>query len=49
MCNTSVTDKIAHMAGMKDIFHKAIIFVHEESITIAGDNASGVLTAMLKN
>jgi hypothetical protein len=49
MRNTSISNQISHMAGMKDIFHEAIIFVHEESIAVTGDNASSVLTAMLKN
>jgi hypothetical protein len=49
MSNTCIANKISHMARMKHIFHKTIIFMHEESIAVASNNTSGILTPMLEN
>jgi hypothetical protein len=48
MGNTDVSNQAAHMAGLKHIFHQAVVFMHKKCIAISGHDTRCVLTTMLQ-
>jgi hypothetical protein len=49
MTDAEIADQLLHVARVEDIAHQAIIFAQIEFALVAGDDAGGVLAAMLQH
>jgi len=49
MADAHIAAQRFHMALLKDVAHKPVVLTQMDTLVVAGENASGILTAMLQN
>jgi hypothetical protein len=49
MSDTHIADQATHVTGLKHVFNQAVIFMHEKSIAIGGNDACGILSSVLQD
>ena len=49
MTDTHIADQATHVTGLKHVFNQAVIFMHEKSIAVGGNDACGILPSVLQD